>query len=162
MRYMFNRCTQFINGFIILIALASSACGRTAITHPPPAIGDHGPAFDFCRRLYTSQSNIQSKQELCGDTGKFLGFDIPGFPPQAGYCGETYGAACYQEEESMKILEDCVAMMPVCVPERANQWVETWRKQCISLYNSHVQTPGCRLREIHSGQRFYPMANDEE
>lgn len=152
MKYMFHRCADFFNSFLILTCLVlSTGCGPVS---PPVIIPSHyspevEAAYDFCGDLFNIQTNLSSKQDSCSDSiayrDQFTGFVIPGFPPETGYCGETFGATCFREKEALRVLSNCAAIMPVCLDSNADSWQETWLRQCTESYNMKVMNPGCRL-----------------
>ena len=101
--------------------------------------------YRFCGRLYNAQLNIITKMGWCG---LYPGFDIPGFPPNPGYCGETYGARCHDQHLALDMLESCVAMMPVCLPQYKITWDKNWRNTCLNVYNRWTTRDECLIDEI--------------
>jgi hypothetical protein len=161
MKYVGNCCV------VLFCLILGVGCGRTQV-HPVPPVNDSAP-YAFCESLYNVQLNVTSKEEQCNGyiavKDQFPGFDVPGFPPQSGYCGETFGAKCQDEKDALTAMESCVALMPVCVPERADAWVEQWRHACINIYNSHVSNPDCLLKElkVYVKRRIHtPVTQDSE
>ncbi len=167
MKYMFHRMQEFFNTFVIVLALALSGpgCGRTSPTHPvlePPPFSVEG---EFCRSLFNTQETFRTKMAPCepflSDEGLFSGYDIPGFPPNPGYCQDTYGDKCSGEVSALALLETCMAQMPVCPPQQMGAWLEAWRGRCLSVYNESLDEPSCAIKE-RSGTGIQRLVLDED
>lgn len=142
------------NTSLALIALVFSACGDTTTPTPPDPIQDpdggvsETPPYVFCGKLYDLQETFRSKMVDCPRLkDPFEGFDVPGFPPNAGYCGETFGVTCAQEYTTLTTMEACINSMPNCDPQGDVRWEEQWRYTCVTAFNESSKSPGCALTE---------------
>lgn len=141
---MLSKMKSFGNSVLVLIGLLFVvSCGGTEA--PDVTTPSQEAHYKFCGRLYNAQLNIVTKMGWCG---VYPGFDIPGFPPNPGYCGDTYGARCDDQSLALDMLETCVAMMPVCLPQYQSTWDDGWRHTCLNNYNRWTTRDECRIDEI--------------